>query len=100
MISTVLKLRLIAPLGAVETTLGFGVMLNSFAAMIIGGFGSLSGVVIAGMMIGLLERLNREFKKTILMVTHDPHAAGYAERTVHLDKGQLGRIEKNDHAAV
>lgn len=37
----------------------------------------------------LLERLNREFKKTIVMVTHDPHAAERAGRTVHLDKGQL-----------
>jgi branched-chain amino acid transport system permease protein len=48
---------LIAPLAGVDLTLGFGVMLNSFAAMIIGGFGSLPGVVIAAMMIGLLERL-------------------------------------------
>ncbi len=37
----------------------------------------------------LLERLNKEFKKTIVMVTHDPHAAERAGRTVHLDKGQL-----------
>ena len=48
---------LIAPLSTTELTLGFGVMLNSFAAMIIGGFGSLQGVVIAGMLIGLIERL-------------------------------------------
>ena len=37
----------------------------------------------------LLERLNREYKKTILMVTHDPHAAERARRMVHLDKGVL-----------
>ena len=37
----------------------------------------------------LLERLNREFKKTIVMVTHDPHAAQRAHRMVHLDKGVL-----------
>lgn len=37
----------------------------------------------------LLERLNREFKKTIIMVTHDPHAAERAHRMVHLDKGVL-----------
>ena len=37
----------------------------------------------------LLERLNREFKKTIVMVTHDPHAAERAKRVVHLDKGVL-----------
>ena len=37
----------------------------------------------------LLERLNQEFKKTIVMVTHDPHAAERAHRVVHLDKGVL-----------
>ena len=37
----------------------------------------------------LLARLNTEFKKTIVMVTHDPHAAERASRTVHLDKGTL-----------
>jgi putative ABC transport system ATP-binding protein len=35
----------------------------------------------------LLERLNREFKKTIIMVTHDPHAAGRASHVYHLEKG-------------
>jgi putative ABC transport system ATP-binding protein len=35
----------------------------------------------------LLNRLNQEFKKTIVMVTHDPKAAGRAHRMVHLDKG-------------
>lgn len=43
----------------------------------------------------LLQRLNRELGKTVLMVTHDPQAAGYADRTIHLDKGKLGRIEEN-----
>jgi putative ABC transport system ATP-binding protein len=37
----------------------------------------------------LIERLNREFKKTIVMVTHDPHAAERAKRRYHLDKGVL-----------
>ena len=37
----------------------------------------------------LLERLNREFKKTIVMVTHDPHAAERAHIVRHLDKGEL-----------
>ena len=37
----------------------------------------------------LLERLNAEFKKTIVMVTHDPRAASRAHRLVHLDKGVL-----------
>jgi putative ABC transport system ATP-binding protein len=37
----------------------------------------------------LLERLNQEFKKTIVMVTHDPHAAQRAHIVRHLDKGEL-----------
>ena len=37
----------------------------------------------------LLERLNKEFKKTIVMVTHDPHAAERAHLVRHLDKGEL-----------
>ena len=37
----------------------------------------------------LLQRLNREMGKTILMVTHDPHAAARAHATLHLDKGVL-----------
>jgi putative ABC transport system ATP-binding protein len=39
--------------------------------------------------LDLLERLNKEFKKTIIMVTHDPHAAERAHRVLHLDKGVL-----------
>lgn len=37
----------------------------------------------------LLERLNTEFKKTIIMVTHDPRAAERAHKLRHLDKGEL-----------
>jgi len=37
----------------------------------------------------LLERLNTEFGKTIVMVTHDPKAAQHAQRTIHLDKGRI-----------
>ncbi len=37
----------------------------------------------------LLQLLNREHGKTIIMVTHDPKAAEYATHTVHLDKGEL-----------
>ncbi len=37
----------------------------------------------------LLQRLNREHGKTIVMVTHDPKAAEYATHTLHLDKGEL-----------
>ena len=39
--------------------------------------------------LDLLQALNREHGKTIIMVTHDPHAAERAHRTVHLDKGLL-----------
>ena len=39
--------------------------------------------------LALLERLNQEFKKTILMVTHDPHAAERASIIRRLDKGSL-----------
>ena len=41
--------------------------------------------------LNLLQALNREQGKTIIMVTHDPHAADRATRTLHLDKGQLVR---------
>ncbi len=39
--------------------------------------------------LSLLQQLNREHGKTIIMVTHDPKAAEYATHTVHLDKGEL-----------
>lgn len=39
--------------------------------------------------LNLLQALNREHGKTIVMVTHDPHASARAARTVYLDKGQL-----------
>jgi putative ABC transport system ATP-binding protein len=37
----------------------------------------------------ILKMLNEEFKKTIVMVTHDPHAASYAHISRHLEKGML-----------
>jgi putative ABC transport system ATP-binding protein len=37
----------------------------------------------------LLSRLNKEFGKTIVMVTHDPHAASFASKIFHLEKGEL-----------
>ncbi|MBL8299510.1 MAG: ABC transporter ATP-binding protein [Rhodanobacteraceae bacterium] len=43
----------------------------------------------------LLQTLNREHGKTIVMVTHDPRAAEYAKRTLHLDKGRL--VEQAAH---
>ena len=39
--------------------------------------------------LGLMETLNRDFKKTIVMVTHDPRAASRAHAQRHLDKGEL-----------
>jgi putative ABC transport system ATP-binding protein len=39
--------------------------------------------------LDLLQALNKEHKKTIVMVTHDPHAAERATRQIHLEKGVL-----------
>ncbi|MBS0199349.1 MAG: ABC transporter ATP-binding protein [Proteobacteria bacterium] len=47
--------------------------------------------------LGLLQTLNRQHGKTIVMVTHDPKAAEYATHTMHLDKGVL--VEQVAHAA-
>lgn len=46
--------------------------------------------------LGLLQLLNREHGKTIVMVTHDPKAAEFATHTLHLDKGRL--VEQAAHA--
>jgi putative ABC transport system ATP-binding protein len=53
----------------------------------------------ADQVLELLQRLNGEMKKTILMVTHDPRAAEHAEKIVHLDKGRLERIETTARGA-
>jgi putative ABC transport system ATP-binding protein len=47
----------------------------------------------------LLNRLNAEFNKTIVMVTHDPKAAARAHRMVHLDKGVLHADEQTQSGA-
>ena len=39
--------------------------------------------------LNMLSRLNKEFGKTIIMVTHDPHAARFASHVYHLEKGEL-----------
>ena len=44
--------------------------------------------------MALLQRLNRELGKTLIMVTHDPKTTQYARRTLHLDKGRLVREEE------
>jgi putative ABC transport system ATP-binding protein len=43
--------------------------------------------------LSMLQILNRELGKTVVMVTHDPAAAKYAKRTLHLDKGHF--VEKD-----
>jgi putative ABC transport system ATP-binding protein len=43
--------------------------------------------------LSLLQRLNKEFNKTIIMVTHDPHSAQAASRLLHLDKGKFIEAE-------
>jgi putative ABC transport system ATP-binding protein len=47
--------------------------------------------------LGLLQELNRAHGKTVIMVTHDPKAAEFASRQLHLDKGQL--VEAMEAAA-
>lgn len=47
---------LVAPLAPVDLNLGFGIMLSAFAAAIIGGFGSLGGVVLGAMILGLAQQ--------------------------------------------
>ena len=49
--------------------------------------------------LDLLQRLNREFEKTIVMVTHDPKAAQHARRTLHLEKGLLVEMVSSAAAA-
>jgi putative ABC transport system ATP-binding protein len=48
--------------------------------------------------LNLLDLLNKELGKTIVMVTHDPKAAAHAKRIVHLEKGVLEREERGGKA--
>ncbi len=48
----------------------------------------------------LLSLLNSEFNKTILMVTHDPRAASFGQRVLHLEKGNLERDVRNEPQAA
>jgi putative ABC transport system ATP-binding protein len=43
----------------------------------------------AASVMRLLQRLHRELGRTLIMVTHDPRTAAYADRTLHLEKGRL-----------
>jgi len=48
--------------------------------------------------LSLLQQLNKQFNKTIIMVTHDPHSASAAARVIHLDKGKF--VDADSLAAV
>lgn len=48
--------------------------------------------------LSLLQVLNKQYGKSIIMVTHDPKAAGYASRQLHVDKGQLAENEARSAA--
>lgn len=50
--------------------------------------------------LNLMEKLNSEFKKTIVMVTHDPQAAARAKRLLRLDKGKLVSDESRQDISV
>ena len=45
----------------------------------------------------LLQKLNRDYRKTVIMVTHDPRAASFAHRVLHLDKGELSKTPVDLH---
>jgi putative ABC transport system ATP-binding protein len=47
----------------------------------------------ANEILTMLQTLNKDLGKTIIMVTHDPEAAKYAKRTLHLDKGAFNEAE-------
>jgi putative ABC transport system ATP-binding protein len=48
--------------------------------------------------LGLLQTLNRDHRKTIIMVTHDPLAANHANRQIHMDKGRITNGEARSAA--
>lgn len=50
----------------------------------------------AGQVMELLQRLNRQFGRTLIMVTHDTRSAQFAGRRLHLDKGRLSGPEETD----
>jgi putative ABC transport system ATP-binding protein len=51
--------------------------------------------VSAAEVLDLLSRLNKEFGKTVVMVTHDPHAADHASVVRHLEKGELLPLDRD-----
>ena len=52
----------------------------------------------AAQILGLLQRLCRDYGKTIVMVTHDPRAAEAADRCLHLEKGRLLEAHEKERA--
>lgn len=48
---------LVGPLGAIDTSIGFNLMLTGFAASVLGGFGNLKGVAVAAILIGLVQQV-------------------------------------------
>ena len=56
--------------------------------------------VLLDTVLELLDKLNRDLEKTIVMVTHDPKAAACAHKTLHLDKGRIDRVEENRGGAT
>lgn len=50
--------------------------------------------------LDILSRLNRDFKKTIIMVTHDPRAARFSTVVRHLEKGQLLPLQAKGEPAM
>ena len=52
----------------------------------------------AAEILGLLQALNREYQKTIIMVTHDPKAAEFATHQLLVDKGRLVQLRERDAA--
>ncbi len=52
----------------------------------------------AAEVLTLLQQLNRDHGKTIIMVTHDPKAAEFARRILHLDKGTFADLEERPAA--
>lgn len=56
--------------------------------------------VSAAEILSLLQRINLELGRTLIMVTHDPKTTQYAERTLHLDKGKLLEITSPEESEL
>ena len=54
----------------------------------------------AASVLGLLQEINEQLGRTLIMVTHDPEAATFAKQTLHLDKGCLIEAQEACHATA